>query len=93
MLEIRDLSIRLGAFSLQEVTLTVRRGEYLCLAGPTGAGKTILLECIAGLHRPHRGSIRVKGREVTPLPPEARSARKVTSTMFTQARQVSRKQR
>jgi len=72
MLEITDLSIRLGAFSLHDVTLTVQKGEYLCLAGPTGAGKTILLECIAGLHRPDRGAIRLHGRDVTALPPEAR---------------------
>jgi ABC-type Fe3+/spermidine/putrescine transport system ATPase subunit len=72
MLEIRDLSIRLGEFSLHEVALSVSRGAYLCLAGPTGAGKTILLECIAGLHRPDRGRIRLQGRDVTELPPEAR---------------------
>jgi molybdate/tungstate transport system ATP-binding protein len=72
MLEVRDLSIRLGEFSLHEVTLMVQRGDYLCLAGPTGAGKTILLECIAGLHRPDRGRIRLQGRDVTALPPEAR---------------------
>lgn len=72
MLEIKDLSIRLGEFSLHDVTLTVRKGEYLCLAGPTGAGKTILLECVAGLHRPDRGAIQLRGRDVTALPPEAR---------------------
>jgi ABC-type Fe3+/spermidine/putrescine transport system ATPase subunit len=72
MLEITDLSIRLGEFSLHDVTLTVQKGEYLCLAGPTGAGKTILLECIAGLHRPDRGAVQLHGRDVTALPPEAR---------------------
>ena len=72
MLEIHNLSIRLGEFSLQEVSLTVEKGQYLCLAGPTGAGKTILLECIAGLHLPDRGTISFQGRDVTLLPPEAR---------------------
>jgi molybdate/tungstate transport system ATP-binding protein len=72
MLELKDLSIKLGAFSLREVSLSVERRQYLCLAGPTGAGKTILLECIAGLHRPDRGTIRISGRDVTALPPEAR---------------------
>ena len=72
MLEIKDLSIQLGEFSLHDVTLTVQKGEYLCLAGPTGAGKTILLECIAGLHQPDRGAIQLHGRDITALPPEAR---------------------
>ena len=72
MLEIQNLSIRLGEFSLHDVTLTVQKGQYLCLAGPTGAGKTILLECIAGLHRPDHGLIRLHGHDVTSLPPEAR---------------------
>jgi ABC-type Fe3+/spermidine/putrescine transport system ATPase subunit len=72
MLEVRDLSIRLGEFSVRDISLTVEKGQYLCLAGPTGAGKTVLLECIAGLHRPDRGGIQLRGRDVTALPPEAR---------------------
>src|SRR4030042_5965465 len=72
MLELHNLSIRLGEFSLRDVSLTVEKGQYLCLAGPTGAGKTILLECVAGLHRPDRGTIRLHGYDVTSLVPEAR---------------------
>jgi ABC-type sugar transport system ATPase subunit len=72
MLEISNLSIKLGAFTLRQVSLSVAQGQYLCLAGPTGAGKTILLECIAGLHRPDSGNIHLQGRDITKLPPEAR---------------------
>lgn len=72
MLDICNMSVRLGEFLLQDVSMTVERGQYLCLAGPTGAGKTILLECIAGLHRPDHGTIVFKDRNITALPPEAR---------------------
>lgn len=73
MLELEGIALRLGEFSLRQVDLRVGEGQYFCLAGPTGAGKTILLECIAGLHRPDRGLIRMHGRDVTALPPEARN--------------------
>ena len=72
MLRVRDLSITLGQFALDEVDLCIGQGRYFCLAGPTGAGKTILLECIAGLHTPSDGRVYVNGIDVTELPPEVR---------------------
>lgn len=44
----------------------VHAGEAILLAGPNGAGKTTLLRCLAGLARPTRGSVRLRGREVRP---------------------------
>lgn len=73
MLELENLWFHVGDFALRDLTLKVDKGQYLCLVGPTGAGKTMLLECIVGIHRPTRGSIRVAGRDVTNLPPEARN--------------------
>ena len=73
MVEIKDLSINLGDFSLSDVNLTIGEGEYFVVLGPTGAGKTVLLECIAGLRRLKRGGIWVNGNNVTGLPPEARN--------------------
>jgi len=72
MLELSNISIDLGQFSLHDVSFTVEEGEYVCLAGPTGAGKTVLLECAAGLHRPDRGRVLLNGRDITDLPPERR---------------------
>ena len=46
---------------------------YLVLLGPTGSGKTVLIECIAGMHRRHAGRILIDGQEVTGLYPEERN--------------------
>jgi len=73
MIQIRDLSLDLDEFHLRHVNLTAAEGEYLVLLGPTGAGKTVLLECIVGLHRRHAGTIAVDGVDVTRLFPEERS--------------------
>jgi len=69
---VKGLSVELGEFSLREIDLDIRRGEYFCILGPTGAGKTILLECIAGLRAPRAGRVWLNGTEVTHLPPEKR---------------------
>jgi len=72
MLEIEALSVRVGDFELRNLTLRVKRGEYFVLLGPTGAGKTVLLEIIAGLVRPETGAVRWLGKDLVPHPPEAR---------------------
>jgi ABC-type sugar transport system ATPase subunit len=50
----------------------VRDGEYLIIVGPTGAGKTLLLELILGIHRPDKGQIFLDGVDVTDTRPEKR---------------------
>ena len=47
-----------GVTALDGVGLTVRDGEIFAIIGPNGAGKTSLLNCISGLYRPQRGTIR-----------------------------------
>jgi molybdate/tungstate transport system ATP-binding protein len=59
-------------FAIRDVTLEVTEGQYLVIVGPTGAGKTLLLELLLGVHRPDTGRIFVGEREVTELPPEKR---------------------
>ena len=71
-LDVRNLSIRLGAFFLDDVSLTLGRDEYLTVIGPTGAGKTILLECIIGFYRPDSGAIFLEDRDITLDRPEDR---------------------
>jgi ABC-type Fe3+/spermidine/putrescine transport system ATPase subunit len=73
MIEIKELSIRLGEFRLKDVKLTIGDAEYFVILGPTGAGKTVLMECIAGIHRAHTGEIWRDGAEITRLAPEERN--------------------
>jgi ABC-type sugar transport system ATPase subunit len=65
MISVRHLSARLGDFVLREIDLEVREGEYFVILGPTGAGKTVLIECLAGLHRLTSGEVWIGGRNVT----------------------------
>lgn len=72
MLRLEDICLRLGEFRLREISLNVKSGTYLGLLGPTGTGKTVLLETIAGVHTVSRGRIYIRGREATHLAPEKR---------------------
>jgi ABC-type Fe3+/spermidine/putrescine transport system ATPase subunit len=74
MIEIRNLSVKLGAFSLHDISLIVKKGEYFILLGPTGAGKTVLLESIAGVQPIQAGEIWLGGKDVTKMEPERRRA-------------------
>ncbi|MCJ7743944.1 MAG: ATP-binding cassette domain-containing protein, partial [Dehalococcoidales bacterium] len=65
MIEIEGLSVDLDTFSLKDIAFNVQDGEYFVLLGPTGAGKTVLLEAIAGLKSLACGRIKINGRDVT----------------------------
>ena len=67
---LRDVVLPLAHFTL-DVSLDLR-SKATALVGPSGAGKTSLLECIAGLRKPERGTIVLNDRDVTHLPPRAR---------------------
>jgi molybdate/tungstate transport system ATP-binding protein len=72
MIEVRDLSIRLGAFALSGISFTIPQGHFGILMGRTGCGKTSIVEAICGL-RPHSGGrIMLMGRDVTEARPGER---------------------
>jgi molybdate/tungstate transport system ATP-binding protein len=72
VIEIKNVSVHLGNFSLSDLNFSIDDREYFVVLGPTGAGKTILIECLAGLQRFMKGEIWVDGNNITTLPPERR---------------------
>jgi len=73
MLEIKSLTYTIGAFTLPPFTLTVAEGSYTMLLGPSGSGKSVLLELMAGLRKPCGGAIWLDGIRIDLLPPAKRS--------------------
>jgi molybdate transport system ATP-binding protein len=67
---LRDVVLPLAEFTL-DVSLELS-ARTTALYGPSGAGKTSLLEVIAGLRKPARGTVELNGRDVTHLPPRLR---------------------
>lgn len=72
MISVRGLCLGFRDFALRDVNLTIETSEYFMLVGPTGAGKTLLLETIAGLHSPDSGEIWSDDINITGLEPEKR---------------------
>src|SRR5688572_2000644 len=75
VLEIRNLSKRFAGedravHAVDNVSLTVRRGEFVTLVGPSGCGKSTILSMIAGFDRPDAGEVVVNGKPVTGPSPE-----------------------
>ena len=58
--------------AVERVSLTVGEGELIALLGPSGCGKTTTLRMIGGFEIPDAGTITLRGRDITRLPPEAR---------------------
>ena len=57
---------------LKGIDVGIEPGDFLVLVGPSGCGKSTLLNCIAGLEEATGGTIRIKGRDVTHVPPRDR---------------------
>lgn len=72
LLEVYNLTVNVGKFSLQDINFSIGPGDYVVILGPTGCGKTLFLEAIAGLRAPNRGALFLNGKEITHLPPEHR---------------------
>ncbi|ACX51789.1 ABC transporter related protein [Ammonifex degensii KC4] len=72
MLEVSNLEVRLSSFTLREISFTVGKGEFFLILGPSGAGKTVLLETLAGIYYPRQGKILLEEKDITFVPPEKR---------------------
>ena len=74
MLEVAGLSAWYGeARALRDVGFRIEEGELITLVGRNGAGKSTALRCLMGLHRQMRGSVRLRGGEISAWSPERRA--------------------
>jgi molybdate transport system ATP-binding protein len=72
MIKIEGLTILFDSFKIVDLNIQIEEGGFHFLLGPTGSGKTLILESIMGLHKPKTGRIWIGDREVQGLPPERR---------------------
>ncbi|WP_306052504.1 ABC transporter ATP-binding protein [Natronococcus wangiae] len=61
-----------GTAAVDDLSLSVREGEFFTLVGPSGCGKTTTLRLVAGFESPTEGTVRFRGEDVTGVPPEER---------------------
>jgi len=72
MLRVEGISKDWKEFRLRGISFDVGEGEHFIILGPSGAGKTVLLEIIAGIIEPDAGKIVLSGEDITYFPPERR---------------------
>ncbi len=72
LLAVSDLHYSLSQFHLHIADLKLEQGDYFVIVGKTGSGKTVLLECLAGLKKIGRGKIFLEKKDITNKPPETR---------------------
>ena len=65
MLELIDINKSFGDFSLTNINFRVEENQYYVILGISGAGKSVLLEMIAGITKPDSGQIRLSGKDIT----------------------------
>jgi branched-chain amino acid transport system ATP-binding protein len=69
ILEVINVTVRFGGIlAVDNVSLKVNQGEFLCLIGPNGAGKTTLMRAVTGTVKPESAQILLAGRDITRLP-------------------------
>ncbi|MFH1176177.1 MAG: ABC transporter ATP-binding protein [Acidobacteriota bacterium] len=73
MIRTEGLTKRFGdTTAVDELTLSVERGEFFCFLGPNGAGKTTTIKLLTGLLRPTAGSVAIGGLDIQRSPVEAK---------------------
>jgi spermidine/putrescine transport system ATP-binding protein len=74
-LRLEDIRKEYGSLTaVDDLSISVKQGEMLCLLGPSGCGKTTTLRMIGGLETPTSGSVHLGGEEVTHQPPYERDS-------------------
>ena len=79
LVEMRNVTKRYGPVTaVEDISLSIRRGEFVVLLGPSGSGKTTILSVLGGFTTPTEGSVFIDGKDVTSMPP----AQRPTVTVF-----------
>ena len=73
LLNVQNVTVRFGGvLAVQNVSLTISRGDLLGFIGPNGAGKTTLVRVLTGIVTPQTGSVIFKGEDITSWPTHRR---------------------
>ncbi|MFP4890292.1 ABC transporter ATP-binding protein [Paraburkholderia sp. EG304] len=81
LFDVRRVTRRFGGLvAVDEVSLSVARGECVSVIGPNGAGKSTLFNLLTGIDAPDAGEVRFAGEDVTGMAPEQLAARGVART-------------
>lgn len=69
---VKDLTYSIGEFTLGPIDITLGKGGYLALFGPSGSGKSLFMELLSGIRRADRGSVIINGTDYTTTPARKR---------------------
>ena len=73
ILDVRNVTVRFGGvIALDNVSFSVKSGEFLCLIGPNGAGKTTMMRAITGVIKPQSAQVLLAGKDISTLPTHKR---------------------